>query len=128
MWNNIELGQAMFATNKIYNYHCPDYVVALLRDIDRKLKIVMWNKNQEEYDSPFDNTGNSFKNEIFEVHAYSWDDDNTQEYNFKYKDVEISWYKYLGRGCTINKQFDEKYMTEMYNDCMESLKEEIHFA
>ena len=58
----------------------------------------MWNKNQEEYDSPFDNTGNSFIGENFEVHAYDWDEDSSQEYNFKFGDIKISWYKYLGRG------------------------------
>ena len=48
--SNIELGQLMFSPNVIHNYDCEDWIVALLRDLDRKLQIVMWNINQEEYD------------------------------------------------------------------------------
>ena len=44
----------------------------------------MWNINQKEYDSPFENTANKFKNDVFEVQAYSWNEDNPTSYNFKY--------------------------------------------
>ena len=81
----------------------------------------MWNKNQKYYDSPFSNTGNSFKNDIFGVEAYSWDDDYEQPYNFKYKDIEISWYKYLGRDTSINKEISEKEAVDMYKICLNSL-------
>ena len=44
---NVELGQMCFSPNVIHHYDCPDYVVALLRDIARKLNIVMWNSKQK---------------------------------------------------------------------------------
>lgn len=50
--SNVELGQMCFSPNTIHHYDCPDYVVALLRDIARKLNIVMWNSKQKEYDNP----------------------------------------------------------------------------
>ena len=36
--SNVELGQVCFSPNTIHHYDCPDYVVALLRDIARKSK------------------------------------------------------------------------------------------
>lgn len=105
-----------------YGYDCPEYIVALLRYIEWKLCISMWNLNQEEFDSPFQNTGNKYKNNIFEVEAYSWDDEETQEYNFKYKDIEITWYKYLGRNTRINKKITFKEAEDMFNDCVQSIE------
>ena len=119
--SNVELGQMCFSPNTIYHYDCPDYVVALLRDIARKLNIVMWNSKQKEYDSPFENTGNDFMCDTFEVHAYNWNEDINQPYNFKCGDIEISWYKYLGRGCTMNNKWSQSTMIEMYNKCMKAL-------
>ena len=119
--SNVELGQMCFSPNTIHHYDCPDYVVALLRDIARKLNIVMWNSKQKEYDSPFDNTGNDFMCDTFEVRAYNWDEDINQPYNFKCGDIEISWYKYLGRGCTMNNKWSQSVMIEMYNKCMKAL-------
>ena len=45
--------------------NCPDYIIALLRDIDRELQRIMWNRWQRDYDSPFANTGNQFINTTF---------------------------------------------------------------
>ena len=57
---NLELGNLMFNNNTNQVFDCPDYIVALLREIDRQLDSIMWNIHQETYDSPFDNTSNSF--------------------------------------------------------------------
>ena len=91
----MEIGNLMFNSNKNQYYECPEYIVGLLRDIDRKLSIVMWNITGEDYDSPFDNTANKFECDEFTVESYNWDDEVEQPYNFKWKDIEISWYKYL---------------------------------
>ena len=117
-----ELGQAVFGQPP-QEYDCPEWIEALLWYIDKELDRVMWNVNQEEYASPFANTGNSYKNDTFEVHAYSWDDEE-QPYNFKYEDIEISWYKYLGRGMSINKITSEGRMIRMLEDCLESIRKE----
>ena len=126
MWKgnkNMELGNMMFNPNKNQQYECPEWIIALLNKIDAKLCIMMFNKTQREYESPFGNTGNTFKNDVFEVQAYNWDDDIHQEYNFKCGDIEISWYKYLGRDTTINDDYNEEYIIEMFNKCIKSLKE-----
>lgn len=119
---DLELGNIMFNTNVNQIYNCPNYIEAFLNTIKEFLNIKMWNKYQKEYDSPFDNTGSSYKNDTFEVEAYSWDDDYEQPYNFKYKDIEISWYKYLGRDMTINKKVTPDEAIKMFDDCINSLQ------
>lgn len=99
-----------------------ELVVSALRAIEEALDIYMWNKTQENYVSPFGNTGDSFKNDVFEVNAYYWGDDEKEmkKPNFKYKNIEISWYKYLGRGMDIPEMTYEE-LDEMLNDCIKSL-------
>lgn len=121
--SNVELGQLLFSTNIVHRYNCPEWIIALLRDLDRTLQIVMYNMTQQPYDSPFENTGNSFICDVFEVHAYSWDDDTEQSFNFKYQDIEINWYKYLGRGTTINGIYNSEKIIEMYNKCLSKILE-----
>jgi len=118
---DLELGNIMFNRNHQQLYRCPDYVIAFLRDISRKLEILMVNSGEYPYDNPFDNTGNVYKNSTFEVQAYSWNDDVIQDYNFKWRDVEISWYKYLGRDTTINGEYSYQYMVMMLDKCIASL-------
>lgn len=117
----MELGNLMFNTNKNQRYECPKWIVALLNELDNQLDRVMWNIHQEEYPSPFDNTANTFKNNIFEVQAYSWNDEVEQPYNFKCGDIEISWYKYLGRDTTINGEYEPQKIIDMFDKCLQSI-------
>lgn len=117
----MELGNLMFNTNKNQQYECPKWVVALLNELDNQLERVMWNNTQKEYPSPFENTANSFKNNVFEVQAYNWNDDVEQPYNFKCGDIEISWYKYLGRDTTINDEYEPQAIIDMFNKCLQSI-------
>lgn len=117
----MELGNLMFNTNKNQQYECPRWIVALLNELDNQLDRVMWNIHQEEYQSPFENTANSFKNDVFEVQAYDWSDDIEQPYNFKCGDIEISWYKYLGRDTTINGEYEPQVIIDMFNKCLKSI-------
>ena len=118
-----ELGLICFHANKIKIYDCPDCLTPILGDIEQIMideKIIRedgWN------DNPFRNTGNieGFKNDIFEVHAFDWGDKPRFNFNFKYKDFEVSWYKYLGRGMTMNKKIDLDFIEQMYQDCVRSL-------
>ena len=114
-----------FARRK--RYSCPEWVEALLWEIDREMARVHWNVFHKEMDSPFLNTGNKYMNPIFEVSAYSWSDDDEDEVNFRCKDIEISWYKHLGRCTEINinpneEGFNEK-MIDMFNECMKAVTE-----
>ena len=122
----LELGNLIFNEhNKSQKYICPEWVVEILRGIERKIELLHWNTFQNELDSPFQNTGARFNGSNFTVNAYSWDEENEQEWNFKYGDIEISWYKYLGRVTTINidpdgKDFKER-IVDMYDDIVRGL-------
>ena len=115
-----ELGQMIFGQPH-KQFEVPEIVEAALRSLDNELERVMWSAQQKEYASPFGNTGNSFKCATFEVAAYSWSDD-VQSFNFKWRDVEISWYKWCGRGMSANKEISPDLASEMLNDCLAALR------
>jgi hypothetical protein len=67
--------------------------------------------------NPFGNSGAKYDGIKYKVHAYSWTDEE-QEYNFAWRDIRISWYKYLGRGTTINREMKSSEILEMLRECM----------
>ncbi len=126
-----ELGQMSWG-NPHQRFDCPEYVEHLFYLIEEVLE------RKVGFDpltgSPFRNTGNvsGFKNEVFEVHAYDWskaydcvdEKDPGQLFNFKYKDFEVSWYKYCGRGMSCNREMGFDEAMKMLEDCMKSLERE----
>lgn len=76
---------------------------------------------KEQQDNPFQNTGASFKNDVFEVRAYSWDEDEEQPFNFAWRDLRVSWYKHAGRGMSVNKKVDVHLVNEMLVECLGSI-------
>lgn len=103
---------------------CPEYIVALLEHIEAELERLYWNAHQEDYPSPFRNYGTHFKNNVFEIHAYDWSDEPKHEYNFKCGQLEVSWYKRLGRDTEINLVLPPGTVIRYFNKCMESLGDE----
>jgi len=113
-----ELGQ-MLNGQPYHRYECPEYIVALLQYLEYEME-----NTYDEIDtgSPFRNTGNTFNNDIFQVEAYSWNEDIPQLWNFKYENIEISWYKHLGRGTTINREVTPEEAINMFDKCLESIR------
>lgn len=76
-----------------------------------------------------DNTGGhgvKFQNDVFVMQNYHWcnegDDCKIAEMpNFKCGDIEIRWYKYLGRGMSVNRQVTKEELTEAFQKCRDSL-------
>lgn len=97
-------------------------ITAILAYIEEELCRIMGNILQDDYDDPFQNSGNvtGFKTETFEVHAYDWGNDN-QPYNFKWKDFEVSWYKHARRGLYCNRPITNNELNLMLEQCLESL-------
>lgn len=114
-----EVGQALFGQPS-QEYAVPEIMEAALAFIQYRLDTVMWNIHQKEYDSPFSNTGNSFKNDVFEAIAYSWSEDG-QTYNFAWKDLRISWYKHCLWGLSSNMPITPQMASECLVDCLRSL-------
>lgn len=97
--------------------------MAVLGEISQEMNRIFWNLfQQEDFNSPFINSGGKFKCDTFEVEAYSWTDEN-QEYNFKWKDVKISWYKHYRRGLEIPPDLTLEKLNEMLEDCIRALIE-----
>jgi hypothetical protein len=122
---NLEVGQILFSPNW-QRHECPEWVIAFLVHIGDRLETVMWNRNQEHYEPPF-GWGGYFKHDVFEIHGFRYPDDDeygnpdpstAQPYNFKWGDVEISWYKHLGRGTTINQDLSPEKGIQMLNECL----------
>jgi len=111
-----ELGQALFGQDP-QEYEVPRHVENALEKIAEELERIS-RGNQ----TPFDNSGEHFQNQIFEADAYSWSTDD-QQYNFKWRDFEVSWYKCLGRGMSMNRDITEEETKKMLEGCLKSLQE-----
>jgi hypothetical protein len=111
-----ELGQAAFGQKPQF-FECPHIVLCVLESLSQMWGVMKTPDKHGGQGNPFDNSGGKFKCETFEVEAYSWDDEYNQPYNFKWRDVEISWYKYFGRSTTINRAVSIKEATVMMLEC-----------
>ena len=108
--------------NKTY---FPQVVESVLHTIDNELRRCYWNKNQQELESPFSNTGNSFKTDVFEVEAYCWDTPD-HWWNFKYKNFEAAWYKHLSRGFEYRmvdgSEITLEFLENMVSECFKAIQ------
>lgn len=115
-----ELGQALFG--KPFNYfefpdNAEDILRAVLQDICRALYKagLPYNLEEEMYDSlPID--GIEYRN-------YCWDEDSPSPPNFSFDGVEISWYKYIGRGMSCNVDWKEKQWLDWFDKIMKHIRE-----
>lgn len=113
-----ELGQAIFG-QPFKKYAVSNLWEAALARLRDRLDMAMWNLHQEEYESPFNNTGAEFTDlSEFQVYAYSWADDTDQPFNFKWGDVEVSWYKHSSRGLSANGKLTPDLASKMLDQCL----------
>ena len=105
-------------------------IKATLRELEAEMDRLYFNKNQKEMISPFQNTGAEYSNDTFSVRAYNWDDENDCSPNFKYKDLQIWWYKHAHRGVEWlyknerNSIVPSEFLNQMLKDCIESISED----
>ena len=102
-------------------------VVAVLDAIDRELRRCYWNANQKEMESPFDNTGTSYKNRAFSVRAYDWISDNGDNFVYPAHDLHVDWYKRLHRGVYVEVADDwtMDMLADMLDDCVAAIREDF---
>lgn len=117
-----ELGQAVFGQPH-KELEVPRIVEAALLMISEELNRVQSNK-YSDWNNPFDNTGNKYECPIFTVEAYSWNEDYAQPFNFKWRGFQVSWYKYFGRGMSMNREISSMELIYMLNECMDYLDKE----
>ena len=112
-----EFGQAVFG--QPYKQYKVDY---WLKDAIGCIRSYLLVTQDKDFYDPFGNTGASFKCDAFEVEAYSWNDEVEQPYNFKWHDLEVSWYKYFGRGMSANRKIKRNEISQMVDECMDEIR------
>lgn len=112
-----ELGQ-MFYGQPSQTYEVDELTEGVISSIR-----VLWEEwfKQDGFDSPFENSAQRWDSDVFSVHAYSWNDKVEQEFNFKWRDFKLSWYKYFGRGMSCNKILTQKERVQMLKECQEEI-------
>lgn len=71
-------------------------------------------------DNPFDNTGAYFECPTFQVEAFSWVRPG-QKWNFRWRDLEVVWYKYLGRDTWLSRDVSAQETDLLLQECMLAL-------
>jgi hypothetical protein len=118
-----ELGQIGFG-NPHGAYECPELLIAALRYLDEEIHRVENNAGRR-YHSAVDNTGGEFANDTFSIRAYYWGEDEATGAlpNFKCGDVEVRWYKWLGRGTSANRPVTPDEIADLFSRCLASVRE-----
>lgn len=114
-----ELGLAVFG-HPHQQFAVPDVMERALEDIRDSLDRVMDDERKGTYYNPFGNTGARFKCPVFQVEAFSWADDD-QPFNFAWRDLRISWYKYLGRSMSANVEITDELAEKCRTECITAL-------
>ena len=131
-----ELGQ-MVSSKAFGEYECPQFFITLLGAISDEIDRITSNKNGRGI-NPANNEASEYINGTFEMRSYYWGECSRHETfdisceicqkeeapNFKYKDLEVRWYKYLGRGTSCNKIINAQEGVDIFTDCMKSLETE----
>ena len=64
-------------------------------------------------------------NDVFEMRSYYWGDDEVEcaKPNFLHRasGLEVRWYKYIGRGMTVNRRVCPKCFLPIFAECMNSI-------
>ena len=103
---------------------------AVLIAIKDELERCYWNANQKPMESPFDNTGAEYTNNVFTVRAYYWGDDEelVNLPNFEYDGLECYWYKYATRGLTWRYKggrmaaIPADFLADMLDKCFKAIQ------
>jgi len=116
-----ELGQALFG--QPHGTHaCPAILEAALGMIREQLEYLVHAalpyEKRERWHSPFSNYSNAFSCPVFQVEAYSWNEDVPQEWNFRCGDIRVSWYKGFGRGVSCHGAYTPDQVSAMLDRCL----------
>lgn len=126
---NVELGQLCFG-NRFASYDAPDFVTAGFMLLENEIQRVEFNRRQKTFESPlssgaFNLTEMIYKNKVFQIHAYYWGENRRLKArpNFKCGKFEVFWYKYMGRGMTMNQNVDANQFFRIIEKCMKYLRD-----
>ncbi len=119
-------GKEQDGIDQMMDYRDPlQDVMGALSIIDSYMRSFVLEGSYLERISPFENSGAAYKNDTFEVKAYDWeadDNDMEQDYNFKWKDFEVTWYKGMGKRMNTNRSIEKPELKQMVDECLMSLR------
>lgn len=115
--------QAFLKPDGWQRYEADDFIEALLVGLKNELEICYWNWNQES----LENRENWELLEVpggFEYRRYYWGDeeDESGRPNLKFGPVVVNWYKHLGRGMSINVDWNERQWREWFDEAMKAIR------
>lgn len=131
-----ELGQMFFGC-PASKFACPEFIEAGLNHLASEIERVEGNIRQQEYSAPTGNNGGEYHTEAFQMRAYYWGycdcgaaEDSEQHAescalqlpNFKCGDFEVRWYKWCGRGMSMNREIDANEFFVLIDKCVESVR------
>ncbi len=111
-----ELGQFVFGnpTGRFDFDAMPDSYV-----VEEMLRLIAYRAAGNDSDA------GDFENAVFVMRPYYWGDDEAEaaKPNFLHKasGLEIRWYKYIGRGMTVNRHVCPDCFQDIFAECMNSL-------
>lgn len=70
--------------------------------------------------NPTHNSGEEYKNDTFHMAAYDWSEQ--RDWNFRWRDFEVHWNKYIGRCMEVNRDLSVQEVKEMLVECIGSVK------
>lgn len=104
-------------------------VTSAIQYIADTYDLTYWNQNQREPNGSFaENVGVTLITPAFEARSYVWSENSPEAElpNFKYKDLEVSWYKHLGRGMSaeldVTTHLDATWIGTMMQECREAIE------
>lgn len=115
-----ELGQMAFG-QPYQQFAVPEIWEAALDAVNREIERVWFNTKQTNDSGPMTNSGARFDCDVFSAHAYDWGDEE-QPWNFKWREVRISWYKWAGRGMSANMELTPEMAAEMLTECLAAVR------
>lgn len=122
----MELGQMFLSNTPVLEYDVPELFEAALRALGDEIERVEWNRTQKSYEAPLGNVGGEYSTDAFKMNSYCWCDGERHKNgcptNFKWRDLEVNWYKYLGRGMSANKEITPDMTSQMLTECLASVR------
>ncbi len=116
----IELGQALLG-HPVQSHDVPEIWIAALDAVNDEIELVLFNERQIAVSGPMCNSGERYDCDVFSAHAYDWGNED-QPWNFKWRDVRVSWYKWCGRGMSANMPLTPDMAAEMLSECLAAVK------
>lgn len=119
-----ELGQYLFGC-PTSEFECPEFIEAGLKHLAEEIERIENNKEHTiSYEAPIHNNGEVYETPVFSLRAYYWGENEIEEAkpNFKYKNFEIRWYKYIGRGMSMNRKIKADEFFQIIDHCIEHVR------